>query len=82
MSSSQIKGEEEEAGPAAASAATTATTAGRDDDSDQRGEEGQPHAQHIWRQRQSFRRQDRSGGTAVEGKRSKIKRKYSAMRGV
>lgn len=59
MSSSQVKGQEEEAGPAAA--------AGWDDDSDQWGEEGQPHAQHLWRFKQPFRGQDGPGGTAVEG---------------
>ena len=65
MSGSQVKGKEKEAGPAAAAAAAAA---GWDDDSDQRGEEGQPHAQHLWELQQSFRGQDRPGGAAVEGK--------------
>lgn len=64
MSCSQVEGKEEEAGPSAA----TAAAAGWDDDSDQRGEEGQPHAQHLREHRQSFWGQDGSGGTAVKGK--------------
>lgn len=63
MSGSQVKGKKKEAGPAAAAA-------GWDDDSDQWGEEGQPHAQHLWELQQSFWGQDRPGGAAVEGKQA------------
>lgn len=75
MSGSQVEGKEKEAGPPPAAAAATA--AGWDDDSDQRGEEGQPHAQHLWERRQSFRGQDGPGGAAVEGK---LRTNYTAKK--
>ena len=67
MPGSQVEGEEEEAGPAAATAAAAAA-AGWDDDSDQRGEEGQQHAQHLRGHREPLRGQDGPGGTALQGK--------------
>lgn len=66
MSGSQVQGQKKEAGPAAA--APTAAAAGCHDDSDQRREEGEPRAGHLWRIREPFRGQDRPGGAAVKGR--------------
>lgn len=61
MSAPKGEGEEEEAEPAAA---------GWDDDTDQRGQEGQPHVEHIGKCQQPLRGQDRPGRAALKSKRN------------